>query len=249
MDNIELKENERIDDLQYKGLKIIQDITGFCFGIDSVILSDFAKEIKNGSTVVDLGTGTGILGILLCGKTNASKIIGVEIQTNVADMAKRSIKLNNLENKFDIINSDIKDIIKNNIIQKNTIDIIITNPPYKEIGKGIINNNKKKLISRHEISAKLSDFIEISKELLKNNGILYMVHKPERLVDIIFEMRKNKIEPKEIKFVYPSRGKEANLVLIKGIKGANKFLKIKEPLYIYRENGIYTEDILKIYNI
>lgn len=246
--NINLNKNERIDDLQYKGLKIIQNTEGFCFGIDSVILSDFAKGIKEDSTVVDLGTGTGILGLLLCGKTKLRKMIGIEIQPEVAEMAKRSIKLNDLEERFKIINEDIKHIIKKNYIKKNTIDVIITNPPYKEIGNGVVNKNEKKLISRHEVTAKLSDFIEISSQLLKDKGTLYMVHKPERLVDIIYEMRKYKLEPKEIRFIYPSKGKDTNLVLVKSIKGGNKFLRIANPLYIYDESGNYTEEIKSIYN-
>lgn len=246
--DIKLNKNERIDDLQYKGLKIIQNNTGFCFGIDSVILADFAKQIKKDAIIVDLGTGTGILGILLCGKTKLRKVIGVEIQTEVANMAKRSVELNKLENKFEIINDDIKNIIEKNLIQKNTVDIIVTNPPYKEIGKGIINENEKKLISRHEVKANLTDFINISAKLLKDKGSIYMVHKPERLVDIIYLMRENNIEAKELKFVYPSRGKQCNLVLIKGVKGASKFLKIHEPLYIYKDDGEYTEEIKSIYN-
>lgn len=245
--DIDIKENERIDDLQYKGLKIIQDNTGFCFGIDSVILADFAKDIKKDSLVVDLGTGTGILGILLCGKTELKKVIGIELQEEVADMAKRSIKLNSLENKFEIINDNIKNIIEKKLIPKNTVDIIITNPPYKELGSGIINENEKKIISRHEVKASLSDFINVASKLLKDKGIIYMVHKPERLADIIYLMRNNKIEPKELKFIYPTREKECNLVLIKAIKGANKFLKIDEPLYIYDDNGEYTEQIRQIY--
>lgn len=244
---MEINENERIDDLQYKGLKIIQDNTGFCFGIDSILLVDFAKKIKSGSTVIDLGTGTGILGILLCGKTNLKHVIGIEIQKEVANMAERSIKLNSLEDKFEIINDDIKNIIEKRIIQKNTVDVVITNPPYKEIGNGIINENKKKLISRHETKANLEDFIKVSADILKDKGIIYMVHKPERLVDIIYLMRKNKIEPKKIKFIYPTKEKESNLVLIKAIKGANKFLKIDKPLYIYDSNGNYTEQIKQIY--
>ena len=157
---IEIKPDERIDDLQYKNLKIIQEKNGFCFGIDSVILADFAKNIKKDSEVVDLGTGTGILGILLCGKTKLKKVTGIEIQPEVANMAERSIKLNSLENKFKIINEDIKEIINKKYLNKNSIDVIITNPPYKEIGKGVINENEKKLISRHEIKATLEDFIK-----------------------------------------------------------------------------------------
>ena len=245
---IEIKPDERIDDLQYKNLKIIQEKNGFCFGIDSVILADFAKNIKKDSEVVDLGTGTGILGILLCGKTKLKKVTGIEIQPEVANMAERSIKLNSLENKFKIINEDIKEIINKKYLNKNSIDVIITNPPYKEIGKGVINENEKKLISRHEIKATLEDFIKISAQLLKSKGEIYMVHKPERLVDIIYLMRENKLEVKELKFIYSSEGNESNLVLIKAIKGGNKFLKILEPLFIYEKNGKYSEKINRIYS-
>lgn len=243
-----IKENERIDDLQYKGLKIIQDNTGFCFGIDSVILSDFAKDIKKGANVVDLGTGTGILGLLLCGKTELNTVTGIEIQEEVTYMAQRSIKLNNLENKFKIINSDIKQIFKEKILEKNKYDVVIMNPPYKEMGRGMINEDEKKLISRHEIKATLSDFIETASSLLQDRGELYIVHKPERLVDIIQEMRENKLEPKNLKMVYPRSNSEPSLILIKAVKGGKKFLKIESPLYIYNENGDYTKDIKNIYN-
>lgn len=242
---INLLENERIDDLEYKGLKIIQNKDGFCFGVDSILLTDFAKEIKEGSKVIDLGTGTGIIGILLSKKINLSKIIGVEIQKEVYEMAKKSIKLNQLEEKFEIINANIKELQEK--IQMNTFDAVVTNPPYKKIGTGITNENNKKLISRHEITATLEDFIKITNRLLKDNGSLYMVHRPDRLVDIIENLRKFKLEPKKIKFVYPSVGKEANLVLIKATKNAKPFLKIEKPLYIYNEKGKYTDEILKIY--
>lgn len=247
---IKLNENERIDDLEIKGMKIIQNKNGFCFGIDSVLLSDFAKEIKNGAKCVDLGTGTGILGILLCAKTNLSQIIGIEIQEEVAEMANRSIILNNLENKFKIININLKEIKNNkiNYLEKNSFDYIITNPPYKKLNTGKINENEKKLISRHEITASLDDFIEVANYLLKDKGTIFMVHRPERLADIIEKMRKEKIEPKEIKFVYPKINEEPNLILIKGVKNAKPFLKINKPLYIYNEDGSYTDEILKIYN-
>lgn len=242
---IKLLENERIDDLEYKGLKIIQNKDGFCFGIDSILLTDFAKEIKEGSQVIDLGTGTGIIGILLSKKINPSKIIGVEIQKEVYEMAKKSIKLNQLEEKFKIINANIKDL--QNILQMNTFDAVVTNPPYKKIGTGITNENEKKLISRHEITASLEDFIKITSKLLKDKGNLYIVHRPDRLIDIIENLRKFKLEPKKIKYVYPTQGKDANLVLIKATKNAKPFLKIEKPLYVYNEKGEYTEEILKIY--
>ena len=244
--NVVLKENERIDDLEFKNLKIIQDKSGFCFGMDSVILTDFAKEIKKDSMVLDLGTGTGIIPILLCGKTNLKKVIGVEIQKEVAEMASRSAKLNNLENRFEVLNENIINL--NKIYNNQSFDVIVTNPPYKKKNSGIINENEKKVISRHEITANLEDFIKISKDLLKDKGEFYIVHRPERLVDIFSLMRKYKIEPKVLKMVYPNRNKEPNLMLIKGIKNAKPFLKVEKNLYVYNEKGKYTEEILKIYH-
>ena len=241
-----LKENERIDDLQINNLKIIQNKNGFCFGIDSVLLSDFAKNMKNNSTVLDLGTGTGIIPILLCGKTNLKKVVGIEIQKDVANMAKRSSQLNNLQDRFEVVNTNIIDL--KNIYEKQSFDVIVTNPPYKKENTGITNENEAKLISRHEITANLEDFISISKDLLKDKGEFYMVHRPERLVDILSLMRKYKIEPKILKFVSPNKNKEPNLILIKGIKNANSFLKVEKNLYVYNEDGKYTNEILKIYN-
>ena len=243
---VELKESERIDDLEFKGLKIIQNERGFCFGIDSVLLSDFAKNIKKNSLVLDLGTGTGIIPILLCGKTELKKIIGVEIQKEVSDMAKRSSKLNNLEDRFQVLNEDILNL--NKIYENQTFDAIVTNPPYKKKDTGIINEDERKIISRHEITANLEDFIKVSKDLLKDKGEFYMVHRPERLVDIFSLLRKYKIEPKELRFVYSNINKPPKLVLVKGIKNSKSFLKVDKNLYIYDDKGNYTNEILKIYN-
>ena len=244
--NIKLNENEVIDDLELNNLKIIQNKKGFCFGIDSILLSDFAKELKKNAKVLDLGTGTGIISILLCEKTNLKEIIGIEIQKDVYEMAKRSIKLNGLENKFKIINENILNL--NNIFEKNSIDVIVTNPPYKKENTGIINDNQKKLISRHEVTANLEDFIKISKDLLKDKGEFYMVHRPERLVDILSLMRKYKIEPKVLRMVYSTENKPPKLILIKGVKNAKEFLKVEKNLYIYDNKGNYTEEIKRIYN-
>ncbi len=242
-----LKENERIDDLQINNLKIIQDNNGFCFGIDSVILSEFAKDIKKNSKIMDLGTGTGILGFLLIAKINPMHVLGVEVQEDVADMAKRSIKLNNLINKFNILNCNVKNISEN--IEINSYDVVITNPPYKKLNTGGKNNNEKKLISRHEILGDLNDFINAAKIALKDKGSLYMVHRPERLSDIIFSLKQNKFEPKRIKFVYSNENSnEAKLVLIKAVKNGGEFLKIEKPLFIYNKDGNYTNEIREIYN-
>ena len=187
-----LKENERIDDLQYKGLKIIQNTKGFCFGIDSVILSDFAKNIKKGSKVVVLGTGTGLIGLLLCINTPLIEIVGVEIQKEVAEMANRSIKLNKLEDKFKILNTDINKIFEDKLLEKNKFDVVVMNPPYKEKGTGKINEVDSKIISRHEVKATLSDFIKVASNLLIDKGEIYIVHKPERMPEKIQKKRENK---------------------------------------------------------
>ena len=243
---VELKENERIDDLEFKNLKIIQNKNGFCFGIDSILLSDFSKNIKNDSLVIDLGTGTGIISILLCEKTKLKKIVGVEIQKDVAEMAARSIKLNDLNNKIEIRNCDILNL--NNLYEKNSFDVVVTNPPYKKKQTGILNEKNVQIISRHEVTADLEDFIRTSNYLLKDKGEFYMINRPERLVDIMEMMRKYKIEPKILRFVFSNKNKPPIMVLIKGIKNAKKFLKVEKNLYIYDEDGFYTKEILEIYN-
>jgi len=243
---MELLEKERLDDLQYKGLKIIQREDEFCFGIDSVLLADFAKNIKNNCEIIDLGTGTGIIAILLSKKLQAKKIYGIEIQKQVAEMAKRSVKLNNLDNKIEIVNEDLKNLP--NVFQINYYDAIVSNPPYKKNNTGLKNGNQAKLISRHEVKCTIKDIAEVSSKLLKNNGEFYMVHRPERLAEIIEILIKFKLEPKILKLVYPKKDKEPNLFLIKCVKNAKPFLKIEKPLFVYDEKGNYTEDILEIYN-
>lgn len=242
---MELNENERMDDLQYKNLKLIQNKNGFCFGVDSVLLSDFAKNIKKNSTVVDIGTGTGIIGILLCGKTNLKKIYGVEIQKQVAQMAKRNIELNGLENRFEIINCDVNQIF--DFLEPNSVDCIVTNPPYKKANTGVKNEDETQTIARHEVKCTLEDIIEKGSKLLKDRGEFYMVHRAERLVDIMEFLRKYRLEPKNIRFVHPKQNEKPNLILVKAIKFANPFLKIDKPLVIQDEKGNYTEEINQIY--
>lgn len=239
---MKLNENERIDDLEIKNLKIIQNKNWFCFGIDSVLLSDFAKEIHKGSSILDLGAGNGILELLLFAKIENAKITGIEVQEDVCEMAKRSIKMNNLEDKITIKNINIKDIKED---QK--FDAVVTNPPYKEEGRGLQNEKGPKLIARHEVLANLEDFIRIGCENLKDKGAMYMVNRPERLTDIMEFSRKYKMEPKELRMVYSKVNSNPVLILIKMVKNANKYLKVREPLYIYDENGNYSEEILKIY--
>lgn len=245
MKKIDIKINESIDDLEFNNLKIIQNNDGFKFGIDSVLLSDFAKKIKNNSLVLDIGSGSGIISILLSGKTKAKKIVGIEIQKDVADMAKRSVILNNLEDRIEIINDNIKNI--ENYFENNYFDYIVTNPPYQKNNTGLKSEDEKNLISRHEIECTLEDIIQKAFKVLKDNGIFYMVHRPERLVDILCIMRKNRIEPKELKLVYPKISSKPSLVLIKGVKNAREFLKVQEPLIIYNEDGSYTRELLNIY--
>lgn len=244
--DIKLNENERIDDLEYKNLKIVQDKDGFCFGIDSVLLSDFAKEIRSKSIVLDLGTGNGVLGILLCGKKNLSKIYGVEIQEDIANIAQKSINLNKLNNRFEIINDNIKNL--NSYFKNDSIDAIISNPPYKKDNSGLKNESQKKLIARHEITANLEDFISVSSKLLKSNGSLYMVHRPERLADLFYLLKKYKLEPKKLRFVQSFTNSKPKFFLIKATKNANSFLNVEQPLIIYNSDGNYTDEILKIYN-
>lgn len=243
---MDLKENERIDDLEYKGLKIIQNKDGFCFGVDSVLLSDYAKNIKKNSKVIDIGTGTGIISILLCEKTKLSKIYGIEIQEDVAEMASRSSKLNNLQDKFEVINKNIKDIF--DILKPHEYDVVVTNPPYKKVNTGVKSIENKQLISRHEVECTLEDIIEKSSKLLKDLGEFYMVHRAERLVDIMCLLRKYKLEPKNIRFVHSKENEKPNLILVRAVRAAKEFLKIDKPLIIYKENGEYTDEILEIYD-
>ena len=243
---MELLENERIDDLEFNNLKIIQNSTGFCFGIDSVLLSDYAKNLKTDSKVIDIGTGTGIIGILLCAKSKLKTITGIEIQKEVADMAKRSIKLNELEEKFKILNINIKDVFQ--FIEPNSIDTIVTNPPYMKLNSGAQNIEEKKLISRHEVECNLEDIVKISYKLLKSKAEFYMVHRAERIVDILYTLRKYRLEPKQLRFVQSRQDSSPNLVLLRCVKDGGKALKIDKPLIVYNDEGRYTEEILKIYN-
>lgn len=244
MDNL-LKIDEKIDDLQFKGLKIIQNPNGFCFGIDAVLISNFCDVKKNG-VVVDLGTGTGIIPILIAGKSSASQIYGLEIQEEVADMATRSVKLNKLEDRIKIIQDNLCNV--GNHIKPSSVDVVVSNPPYVSQGGGLVNPTSYKAISRHEIHCTLEDVISSSSKILKEGGAFFMVHRPSRLVDIMYYCRKYNIEPKKIRFIHPKLNKEPNILLIKCVKGSGKELKFMDPLYVYEENGDYTKELLDIYS-
>lgn len=244
---IELKEDENIDDLQCNNLKIIQNNKYFKYGVDAVFLANFVKTKTNkkNAKVVDFGAGTGIISILLTEKIQPSKIYAIEIQEKISNMAKRSVKLNNLENKIEVLNIDINEVEKH--IERESIDIIVTNPPYQKCNAGVQNESEEKRISRHEIYCTIEDICEKAKYLLKDNGELYIVHRPERLVDVIVNLRKYNLEPKELRYIQSNEESAPVLFLVKAIKNAGSFLKTLKPLIIYDKNGNYTKEIDEIY--
>lgn len=240
-----LRDRERVDDLQIHGLKIIQEEKGFCFGIDAVLLSNFVT-VRSGQQGADLGTGTGIIPILVAGKSEVAHIAAIEIQEEVADMASRSVAMNDLTHRITVHHADLREIEQ--IISPNSLDFVTANPPYMN-GKGLTNENLKKKISRHEICCTLEEVMQAAAKVLKHNGNLFMVHRPNRLCDICALGRQYKLEPKLMRFVYPRPGKAPNLLLIKLVKAARPELKILEPLYVYREDGSYEDEILHTYSI
>ena len=235
---------ERVDDLQRKGYKIIQNEEKFCFGMDAVLLSSFTM-VKPGEKVLDLGTGTGIIPILLEAKTEGEHFTGLEIQAESADMARRSVELNNLTSKIDIVEGDIKEASK--IFGKNTMNVVTVNPPYMNDLHGIKNPELPKAIARHEVLCTLEDVVREGAAVLKQNGRMYMVHRPHRLVEIITMMTKYKLEPKRMRLVHPYKDKEANMVLIEALKGGKSMIKVEEPLVVYKDVNVYTEELLKLY--
>lgn len=241
---VELYEDEAIDDLQLNGLKIVQKKDAFRFGIDAVLLSYFSN-VKKGQNVVDLCTGTGIVPILLYGKYVPTKIVGIEIQEEMSEMADRSVKLNSIEDKVKIITRDLKDI--EYLKSLGRFDVLTVNPPYKLNSSGILNPSDKVAIARHEIMCTLEDVIIAARILLKDNGRMFIVHRPERLADIFTIMRKYKIEPKRVQMVHPNTKKPANIVLVEGQRDGGSFLKWEKPLFVYNDEGGFTDDINKIY--
>ncbi len=242
--SIELKDKERIDDLQRNGYRIIQNPEKFCFGMDAVLLSGFAR-VKPGARVLDMGTGTGIIPILLEGKTKASHLTGLEIQEESADMARRSVLLNHLEEKIDIVTGDIKEA--GNLFQAASFDVVTCNPPYMIGQHGIANPDAPKAIARHEVLCTLEDVVRNAAILLKPGGNFFMVHRPFRLAEIIVMMTKYKLEPKRMQLVYPYVNKEPNMVLIEGCRGGKSRMTVEKPLIVYKAQNEYTDEIYDIY--
>lgn len=239
--------DERIDDLQRKlpdgtELKIIQNPNWFCFGIDAVLLSAFA-DIKPGDDVMDLGTGTGIIPLLLAAKTDAKHIDALEIQQEVGEMAKRSVMLNRLDDKITVINANLVDY-------KTTkqYNAVVCNPPYKTADTGLVNPRDKLKISRHEVCCTLHDVVKTAARILKPMGRFSLIHRPERLADIMYEMRTQKVEPKRIRYVYSNIEKPPVMVMVEGRKCAKPYIKTEPPLVVYNKDGSYTDEVLKIYN-
>ena len=244
MNNVTFGEDERIDDLQRNGYRIIQKKKGFCFGMDAVLLSGFA-QVKEGEAAVDLGTGTGIIPILLEAKTKGKHFTGLEIQEEVAEMAERSVRLNQLEARVDIVRGDIREASR--LFGKASFDVVTSNPPYMNDNHGLKNPDLPKAIARHEVFCTLDDVCREASLLLKSGGRFYMVHRPPRLAEIITSLKTYKLEPKRMKLVHPFADKEANMVLIEAVRGGKSMMKVEAPIIVYKEPGVYTQEIYDVY--
>ena len=244
MKTISLNPGERVDDLQRNGYRIIQNPERFCFGMDAVLLSSFAKA-KPGEKVLDLGTGNGIVPILMEAKTKGEKFFGLEIQEESSDLARRSVALNELEEKIEIVTGDMKEAV--NIFGAASFHVITMNPPYMTGNHGIVNPGDAKAIARHEITCSLEDMISQASKVLKCKGRFYMVHRPFRLAEIMSLMVKYHLEPKRMRLVYPYVDKEPNMVLIEGLKGGNSRITVEPPLIVYEKPGVYTEELKRMY--
>ena len=241
---VELKERERVDDLQRNGYRIIQRTDGFCFGMDAVLLSGFAM-VKKGERVLDLGTGTGIIPILLEAKTEGEHFSALEIQREVADMARRSVSLNGLEEKIQIVEGDIREASQ--IFGTASFDVVTSNPPYMNDAHGLKNPDLPKAIARHEVLCTLDDVVREASRVLKAGGRFYMVHRPHRLAEIITVLRGYKLEPKRMKMVHPFADRDANMVLIEAVRGGGVFLKMEAPVIVFKEPGVYADEIRDVY--
>lgn len=245
-EKIKLNDGERIDSLQIKGYHIIQDSAKFCFGMDAVLLSSFCK-IRPGEKVIDLGTGTGIIPILLEAKTQAGHLTGLEIQEESAEMARKSVALNSLKDKIDIVTGDIKSAAT--LFGAASFDVVTCNPPYMIGQHGLQNPTAPKAIARHEIFCTLEDVLAQSSKLLKPGGKLFMVHRPFRLAEILSGMQKYGMEPKRMRLVYPYADKEPNMVLIEACRGGKPRMTVEKPLIVYEKEGVYTKEILQLYGM
>lgn len=231
--------------LGYNDMYIYQDTESFNFSLDSVLLPNFVTLNKNVTKILDIGCGNGPIPLILSTKTNA-KIVGVEIQTEIYKLAQESVKLNNLTEQIQIVNADINEYSKQ--LESDIFDVITCNPPFFKVHDfSKLNANDAKTIARHEVKLNLDELFRIAKKLLKNNGVIAIVHRPDRLVDILCSLRQNNIEPKKIRFVYPKKGSEANMVLVEGRKNGNPGLKILDNLIAHEDNGDYTEEVLKFF--
>lgn len=242
--NVEIKEYERVDDLHRNGYMIIQDPKRFCFGIDAVILSGFA-EVKKGERVIDLCTGTGVIPILLEAKTEGGHFTGLEIQPESAEMAVRSVLLNNLQDKVTIDQGDVKNTEA--LYRASSFDVVTVNPPYMNDGGGLKNGYSPKTIARHEVLCSLEDVISASARLLAPQGRLYMVHRPHRMTDIMVTLRKYRLEPKRLRFVHSFADREPVMVLIEAVSNGRPMVKVMPPLVVYKDDRSYTDEIMKIY--
>ena len=236
--------DERLDDLQRNGYKIIQNPNKFCFGIDAVLLSGFA-DIKKGSRVLDLGTGTGILPILLAAKTEAKSFEGLEIQEESADMARRSVAYNGLQELIHITTGNIAEA--SSLFGCSSFDAVVTNPPYMNDKHGLKNPDMAKAIARHVILCSLEDVVRESSRVLQPKKSLFMVHRPFRLAEIFQTLQKHHMEPKRMRLIHPYLKKEPNMVLIEAVKDGNPMIKIEPPLIVYKSPGVYTKEILELY--
>lgn len=239
-----LKEDERIDDLQRNGYQIIQKKKGFCFGMDAVLLSGFAR-VREGECTLDLGTGTGIIPILLEAKTEGKYFTALEIQGEVADMAARSVRLNGLEHKIEIVQGDIKEASR--IFGKASFDVVTSNPPYMNDQHGLKNPDMKKAIARHEVLCTLEDVVREAAAVLRPGGRFYMVHRPHRLAEIFAVLNQYKLEPKRMKLVHPFVDREANMVLIEAARGGRSMMKVEAPIIVFKEPGVYADEIREVY--
>ena len=241
---IELKEGERLDDLHRNGFQIIQNKEKFCFGMDAVLLSGFAK-VKEGEKVLDIGTGTGIIPILLAAKTPGQHFTGLEIQPESADMARRSVALNHLEEKISIVEGDVREA--DQLFSAASFDVITSNPPYMTGSHGLVNPDMPKAIARHEICCTLEDLVSQTEKLLRPGGRFFMVHRPFRLAEIMTVLTAHHLEPKRMRLVNPFVDKEPNMVLLECIRGGKPRITVEKPLIVYKEPGVYQDEIYTIY--